>query len=62
MDPYSLQWMREDAQSAAIEAGMKPLPTMSVAMEEQLGLRLEPRTTPIDMLVIDHAEKMPTEN
>ena len=59
---YTLQWMREDAQSGANEAGLKLLPTLSIAMEEQLGLRLEPRSAPIDMLVIDHAEKAPTEN
>ena len=29
---------------------------------QALGLRLEPRKAPIDVLVIDHIEKMPTEN
>jgi uncharacterized protein (TIGR03435 family) len=28
----------------------------------QLGLKLEPRKTPLDLIVIDHVEKMPTEN
>lgn len=32
------------------------------ALQEQLGLRLEARKAPIDMLIIDHAEKVPTEN
>lgn len=59
---YTLQWMREEAQSAANEAGLKLLPTMSVAMEEQLGLRLEPRSAPIEILVIDRAERTPTQN
>ncbi len=59
---YTLRWMREDAQASANEAGQKVLPTMPIAMEEQLGLRLEPRSAPIDMLVIDHVEKTPTEN
>ena len=27
------------------------------AMQEQLGLRLEPRIVPVDTLVIDHVEK-----
>jgi uncharacterized protein (TIGR03435 family) len=31
-------------------------------LADQLGLRLEPTKAPIDVLVIDHLEKMPTEN
>jgi len=29
---------------------------------EKLGLKLEPRKAPVEVLVIDHMEKMPTEN
>jgi uncharacterized protein (TIGR03435 family) len=32
------------------------------ALREQLGLRLEARKGPVEMLVIDHVEKVPTEN
>jgi uncharacterized protein (TIGR03435 family) len=35
---------------------------VSSAMEKQLGLKLEAVKLPIDTLVIDHAEKTPTEN
>ncbi|MGA3237561.1 MAG: TIGR03435 family protein [Bryobacteraceae bacterium] len=33
-----------------------------VTSVQQLGLRLEARKMPIDMIVIDHLEKLPTEN
>jgi len=33
-----------------------------MASLQQLGLRLEARKTPLEMIVIDHLEKLPTEN
>jgi uncharacterized protein (TIGR03435 family) len=37
-------------------------PSLFTAVQEQLGLKLESRKAPVDMLVIDHIEKAPTEN
>jgi len=37
-------------------------PTLANAIQEQLGLKLEPKRGPVDMLVIDHVERTPTEN
>jgi len=37
------------------------LPPLSTALEDQLGLRLEPRKAPVEIFVIDHIEP-PTEN
>jgi uncharacterized protein (TIGR03435 family) len=37
-------------------------PPLPVAVEEQLGLKLEWRKAPVEFLVIDHFEKVPMEN
>lgn len=37
-------------------------PSIFTALEEQLGLRLQKRSVPVDMFVIDHIDKVPTEN
>jgi uncharacterized protein (TIGR03435 family) len=38
------------------------LPTLFTALEEQLGLKLEPQKVPITIVTIDHIDKTPTEN
>jgi len=38
------------------------LPTLLSAVQEQLGLKLEPKKGNVDLVVIDHVEKVPTEN
>jgi uncharacterized protein (TIGR03435 family) len=58
-----LQWTPDDATApssgngATADAG----PSLFTAIEEQLGLKLEPAKGPVQVLVIDHAE-MPTAN
>jgi uncharacterized protein (TIGR03435 family) len=37
-------------------------PNLFTAVQEQLGLKLEPRKSLVELLVIDHLEKTPVEN
>jgi uncharacterized protein (TIGR03435 family) len=70
-----LSWVPEPAlgprgpSATAAEPGLPGVgeastPTVDLfsAVRESLGLRLEPRKTPIDVLVIDRIERVPTEN
>jgi uncharacterized protein (TIGR03435 family) len=38
------------------------VPSIFTAVQDQLGLKLEPKKGPVDTLVIDHIDKTPTEN
>ena len=50
---FALQWAQRDTDDG---------PSLFTAVQEQLGLRLVAQKGPVDILVIDHAEKIPTEN
>jgi uncharacterized protein (TIGR03435 family) len=39
-----------------------PGPTLIEAVQDQLGLRLESKKGTVEFLIVDHAEKIPTEN
>ena len=53
---FTLDWAVDEEHETA------GLPSIRVALEEKLGLKLEPRKLPVEMLVIDHIEKKPSEN
>jgi uncharacterized protein (TIGR03435 family) len=72
---YTLDWTPESSNSsgrapertegrktASAEPARDQWPSIFTAVQEQLGLRLDARKEPLDLLVIDHAEKVPTEN
>jgi len=49
----ALQWSED---LAAPSAGDTPYPQIFTALQEQLGLKLEPTKAPIDTVIIDHID------
>lgn len=63
-----LQWMPDEAAARAGDPPLQPLPETTVpsdlfaAIQHQLGLKLESRRAPVKVVVVDHLERVPTEN
>jgi hypothetical protein len=53
-----LEWSADEA----IGANFDDPPSLFTVLQENLGLRLERRKTPVELYVIDHVERLPTEN
>lgn len=56
---FQLSWSSDDVSTAL--SGRERPPSIFTALQEQLGLKLESTRGPVELLVIDHAEK-PTPN
>jgi uncharacterized protein (TIGR03435 family) len=65
-----LSWIADDEGAGDVARGSTPLagasgpagPTLEQAVQAQLGLKLEKKKGPVDVLVVDDAQKIPTEN
>jgi len=65
---FNLKWTPDDSQFAQFRSAMGALPrggtedpnappSLYTAIQEQLGLKLTPMKTPVDVIVIDHVEE-----
>jgi len=55
---FRLKWSREQPKSTDLDAP----PTLFDVLPEVLSLRLQPQKVSVDMIVVDHIERVPTEN
>ncbi len=51
-----------DLNFAPMDGSDLPLPSIFAAVEEQLGLKLVSQMVPVEVLVVDHVDRVPTEN
>jgi uncharacterized protein (TIGR03435 family) len=58
----TLDWVPDPEDESAPAADAPQGPTLVMALDHQLGLKLEARKEPIEILVVDYAETTPTEN
>jgi uncharacterized protein (TIGR03435 family) len=55
---FSLSWVGSAPSTAEDPAG----PDLFSALQQQLGLKLESKKSPIEVLVVDHVERLPAAN
>jgi uncharacterized protein (TIGR03435 family) len=59
---FVMRWTPMTQSSSAAAAASDPGISIFAAFESQLGLKLEPKKGMVEVLVVDHAERVPTEN
>lgn len=55
---FELRWTRDDL----VTDGVDTAPTLATAIQETLGLRLQAQKVPVEVVVVDHIERIPIEN
>lgn len=59
---YDIKLRFSNGVSAGDGDASEPAPDIAEALEKQLGLKLQRTKAPLDVIVIDHIDKLPTEN
>jgi uncharacterized protein (TIGR03435 family) len=58
----TLEWTPDPPPSLGETPAAAAGPSIFTAIQEQLGLRMEVRKGPVQVLIVDHAERVPTDN
>jgi len=60
---FEFKWTADDMDSSTSSTSNgDPAPSLFTAVQETLGLRLQPQKVPVDIIVVDHVERVPAEN
>ena len=57
---FALKWTNQDAKPGSKE--LDTVPTAFEALPDAMGLRLQPQKVSVEVVVVDHIERAPTEN
>ena len=57
-----LEWTPDSATGPANDSTAPEHPSIFTAMRQQVGLTLQPRKGPLEIIVVDHAERVPIAN
>ncbi len=58
---FDLKWTKDDL-STGQNKGDSDAPSLFTALQEGLGLRLQARKVPVEVIVVDRVERVPSEN
>jgi uncharacterized protein (TIGR03435 family) len=58
---FQLRWASDDMSTSG-GANPDPAPSLFTALQETLGLSLQRQKVPVDIIVVDHIDRAPTEN
>jgi uncharacterized protein (TIGR03435 family) len=57
---FELRWSNDDQNASGTDADTAP--SLFTALQETLGLRLQSQKVPVDVVVVDHVERVPSDN
>jgi uncharacterized protein (TIGR03435 family) len=57
---FELRWTTDEQNPDGVDAASAP--SLFIALQETLGLRLQPQKVPVEIVVVDHVERVPIEN
>ena len=57
---FELRWTNDDQNPNATD--IDAVPSLFTALQETLGLRLQPQKVPVEIVVVDHVERVPAGN